>query len=122
MAASSATVKYRRSRRRQALRIGGEIVRYSFLLLTLSIFVFPIYWIFTIAFKSSDEFMTSPPTWWPQHPTLDHFRALQGLEGILAFKNSLIVASCSMVLAVVIGGVAAYSIARFGTGGPNFTF
>src|ERR1051326_8649944 len=108
MASSGRVIKHGRTPGQIATRTIVEVIRYAFLLLSLAFFMFPIYWIFTIAFKSSDEFMTYPPTWWPSHPTLDHFRALDGLQGILAFKNSIIVASCSTVLAVIIGGAAAY--------------
>lgn len=100
--------------------LGGA--RYAFLAASLFFFLMPIYWVFTLAFKSSQEFMETPPPWWPQHPTLDHFAALGGLNGILAYKNSLIVAGGSTVCSLIIGGLAAYSIARFGTGGTNLTF
>src|SRR2546430_2655801 len=122
MAAGRSTIAHRRTRSRPLRAVAFEGARYAFLGLALFFFGFPIYWVLSLAFKSSDEFLTSPPTWWPAHPTLDHFAALAGLNGLLAFKNSLIVASVSMVASVVIGGLAAYSIARFQTGGTNLTF
>ena len=43
-------------------------------LLVFVVMIFPVYWMFSTAFKSTDDINRLTPTWFPTHPTLDHFR------------------------------------------------
>ena len=85
--------------------------------------VLPLYWVAVSSVKAPQEIVTDPPTWYPHHPTLGHFRgALGPLRGWLGVQNSLIVAVAATILAVLIGTPAAYSMARFSTGGKHLSF
>ena len=56
-------------RRRKKKRFG----RLGWNLLALAIFVvmiFPVYWMFSTAFKPTDDINRLTPTWFPTHPTL----------------------------------------------------
>ncbi|BBJ28775.1 carbohydrate ABC transporter permease [Athalassotoga saccharophila] len=96
-------------------------VRYIFTILILVVFLFPAYWITITAFKPSSEWNAWPPHFWPYHPTLSNFfggSSVSSIEGILPFlRNSLVVSTAVAVIAAVIALLAAYSIARFKTGG-----
>ena len=63
------------------------------------------------------------PVWFPAHPTSVHYStALNYMRGWLGLKNSLIIASATTIASVLIGTAAAYSMARFRTGGKHLAF
>jgi multiple sugar transport system permease protein len=83
----------------------------------------PLYWVVAASVKTPQEVLTDPPTWLPRHPTLDHFRnALGQLRGWQGIQTSLVVSITATVFAVLIGTGAAYSIARYRTGGKHLSF
>ncbi len=77
-----------------------------------AVFLFPLYWIAATSLKSSSEIFTIPPTWAPQR--LNFVNYIQVFEGgeIRALWNSLAVSSVSSLAAMLIGTLAAYSMAR----------
>lgn len=76
--------------------------------------LFPIYWMVVNSFKTQVDLFAQPPTLFPQNPTLDAYVDLFVNRGFgRALLNSLIVISASLVVAMVIGTFAAYSLARF---------
>jgi multiple sugar transport system permease protein len=98
-------------------------------------FAFPLYWMITMAFKPPAEW--NPPgkiVWWPQEPTIDNFKSILGFQksGIFLtaasrdasepIKNSVIAAGGGTLLALFVGVVAAYGIARFRAGGRLLPF
>ncbi|MCW5619500.1 MAG: carbohydrate ABC transporter permease [Burkholderiales bacterium] len=87
-------------------------------LITL-LFLFPIYWLFMISFKTPDEIFSYPPKWWPAQLQFSSYAVLFRDGDATTVLNSLIVAGTSTVLAMFIGTLCAYSIARFRTGGDN---
>ena len=99
----------------QAARYGGA------LFITL-IVAFPIYWLFLMAFKSADEVYAVPPVYFPADPSLGSFASLfRGASfDAQTLINSLIIATSTTVIAMVLGTMCAYSMARFRTGGHNF--
>jgi multiple sugar transport system permease protein len=94
------------------------------LILAILFFFFPIYWIAVTAIKQPGEYYKYPPIWWPKRPTLIHFIAVQttGVGGYTALKNSFIITSLSTIAVMLLGMLAAYSMARFKTGGRNLAF
>ena len=89
------------------------------LLLTL-FFLFPIYWLFMISFKTPDEIFAYPPVWWPESLQLANYAVLFKDGDAITVWNSLVLATTSTVAAMLIGTLCAYSIARFKTGGEHF--
>jgi multiple sugar transport system permease protein len=101
----------------------GTLIRFLFILAFLAFLLFPIYWVILTSFKSSDEVQNIPPLFWTHHPTTLHYSTVMNhLRGWLGLKNSLIVASITTVFSVLIGTSAAYSMARFRTGGRHLPF
>jgi len=88
--------------------------RYLLLALAVIVAVAPVYWMWTISLKSEVEQFSSPPLWFSFHPTLEHY-----YDAFLArsfgqyLLTSAIVAVTSTACALVIGTLAAYSLARF---------
>lgn len=98
----------------------GLALRYVAALVALIVFLFPIYWLVTISFKTPDEIFASPPVWWPASLQLGNFVVLFKDGDAWTVFNSLVIASVSTALAMLLGTLCAYSIARFRTGGDNF--
>lgn len=97
-------------------------LRYPAALAALAFFLFPIFWVVTTAFKLPGEYLSNPPIWIPEQPTLIHFGAVMPLKGYTALGNSLVIATGATVLSLLIGSLAAYSLARFDTGGKHLAF
>lgn len=104
-------------RRRGSL--GRTLLIGAFLLFTL----LPFYWAFITSIKPADQYLASPPVWFPDEPTLVHYTtslfAYRGLQGLI---NSIIVSVAATVLSAVLGTLMAYSLARFRTGGNHLSF
>jgi len=99
-----------------------QVVRYGVALSALLFFLFPIMWIILTAFKTPEEFLTSPPVWIPRTPSLGYFAHVVQTGGLKALTNSLIISLSATLLAVLIGSLAAYGLARYKTGGDNLPF
>lgn len=85
--------------------------------------LFPIYWVFTLAFKTRMEILSWPPVFFFT-PTLDNFRnLLTGLVGgtvgsatvnfLRNFMNSIIISVSAVLVSIIVGVPATYAIARF---------
>jgi multiple sugar transport system permease protein len=105
----------RRKVLRQALRYGAAIVALFF-------FLFPVYFVCIMAFKSGSDIYANPPIWVPTDATLRHFERVIGQGGLWSLGVSLLNAGSSTVLAVLIGSLAAYAMARYKVGGDNLPF
>ncbi len=113
------------SKKRQRVayhRLFGYIFRYLVVAAALIFFLFPIYWIASMAFRTGDEIFHSPPIYIPSTFSLNQFAEAIQNKSIFALANSLIVTSGATLLALLLGVPAAYSLARFNTGGRNFSF
>jgi multiple sugar transport system permease protein len=123
--------------RRSVFGFLRPVARWLTILLLALLYGFPLYWTVTMAFKPLAEW--NPPGtiyWWPQDWTLANFKAILGLEtaggGIFTtgkltsavpyIQNSLIAATGGTLLALVVGVLAAYGIARFRAGGSMLPF
>jgi multiple sugar transport system permease protein len=99
-------------------------------------FLFPVYWIATMAFKPQDEWSPVGEVYWvPAHWTLENFREIFGHQKQTGFiqtgtsansvqpiVHSLVTAVGGTALAMLVGVFAAYGIARFRAGGRMLPF
>jgi multiple sugar transport system permease protein len=98
-------------------------VRFGFLGLYLAFMLFPLYWMVITSIKPTGDYLANPPIWFPAEPTIVHYAAaLFSYRGLAGLTNSLIIASASMLLSVLVGTLMAYSLARFHTGGQHLAF
>ncbi len=75
--------------------------------------LFPVAWIISLSFKSTDETNAGSAQFLPKHATWDNYRAiLQDDDFLRALLNSFGIAIIATVLAVIIATLAAYAIAR----------
>ena len=104
----------RRRKGHRARQTGWNIVG----LAVFAVMVFPVFWMISTAFKSNDQIVSLTPTWLPLHPTLQHFRdAIAKPFFWVDVKNSLIVVSVTVALAIVLAFLAAIGLARYGFSG-----
>ena len=102
--------------RRRAIRLA---MRYTGAVAVTLFFLFPVYWLSMISFKTADEIYSYPPVWWPASLQLGNYAVLFKDGDATTVGNSLIVASVSTILAMLLGTICAYSLARFKTGGEH---
>src|SRR4051794_25451105 len=76
--------------------------------------LFPIYWVVITSLKPRSEIYTRTPDLWPSDPQWGTYPHVLG-EGHVgrALLNSLIVASGTMVLCLLVSAMAAYALARY---------
>jgi multiple sugar transport system permease protein len=102
--------------RRRSARTG---VRLLAALAVTAFFLFPIYWLFMISFKTAEEIFAYPPKWWPGQIQFGNYAVLFKDGDATTVWNSLVVAGVSSLVAMFLGTICAYSLARFRTGGEN---
>ncbi|QIB35244.1 carbohydrate ABC transporter permease [Ancylobacter pratisalsi] len=75
--------------------------------------LFPFYWMVAASFKTQADILASPPVW-VFTPTLQNYADIFADTKVSgAIINSLIVATSSTVLAVLLGAPAAFALARY---------
>ncbi len=102
-------------KRRKPLSLAGQIVIIVVIFIALFWAIFPFYWAFLNSIKKPAE--TFEPTWIPFlqfTPTLEHWQAELAIPEIRrAVLNSTIISMGAATLAVPLGTLAAYALARF---------
>ena len=107
---------------------------YAWLGLWVAVTLFPIYWMVATSFKSPQEWFAWPPNWLPANATTANYEMVAALaagggrvsagvfslSALVPIRDSLIVALISSALALILGTLLAYTIARYRTGGRYF--
>ena len=77
------------------------------------LFLLPILWLVSTAFKTRSEAFAMPPVW-VFRPTLDNFREAINQTGFLHhYWNSVVVAAATTAATLLLGVPAAYALTRF---------
>ena len=98
------------------------IAKFLIILLVLIFFAFPLYWMFTMAFKPESDWATFPPKIIPDIWTLYNFyKGLFLMGGLQGIFDSTIIAVSSMALSIFLGSMAGYALSRFRIG-QNIAF
>jgi multiple sugar transport system permease protein len=118
------------------------VLKRSAVIVAVVFALFPIFWLISTSFKPYNEWAHWPPVWITENPTLQNYRIVffpdaarefaakeagsldYKVSGSAwkAFRGSMIISVFATFFSVVFGTLAAYSIARFRTGGDNFPF
>jgi ABC-type glycerol-3-phosphate transport system permease component len=87
---------------------------YAAMLVVSAFALFPVYYVLITSLKTREEIYSRTPDLWPSHPQWHEYSRVLG-EGHVgrALGNSLIVASGTMVVCLIVGALAAYALARF---------
>lgn len=96
----------------------GRSLTYIVWIALLIFFLFPTFWLVMTSLKPQSQQLAIPPVWIPKSPTLENFDNLLDEPRVtLALKNSIIITSATLVLVMLLGIPAAYSMSRFRVGG-----
>ena len=101
----------------------GKPIRVLLALTSLLLVVFPLYWLLISSFKFKADYLAYPPILFPSRFSLESYgEVLEKDQLIKIFMNTLTVSSVSTVLSVLLGSMAAYSVARgsMGKGAKHF--
>lgn len=125
---------------RQSLR--WRLLKRGAVLAAMVLSFLPIFWLVSTSFKPHDEWAAFPPVWVTSRPTLQNYRIVFAPEaarefaatqaGSLdykvagsawkAFADSALVSTLATFFSVLFGTLAAWSIARYRTGGRTYPF
>lgn len=87
---------------------------YSTLVLAAAIMMFPVAWMLTVSVRPNVEVMQIPPRWIPADPTIQpYLQVLLSPRYLTTFRNSYFIALTVTAFSLVVGGLAAYALARF---------
>jgi ABC-type glycerol-3-phosphate transport system permease component len=107
-------------------KIWQNVLRYALVVFITLLFLFPTYWMVTMAFKPKAEWSSAAGTiyWVPKNPTLENFetvlteyrgqffRANQS-SALPSIRSSIVVSVAGTLFALIIGTIAAYGLSRF---------
>jgi multiple sugar transport system permease protein len=76
--------------------------------------LFPLFWLLKVSLTPNDLLYSEGIRFWPTRTTLNHYvSVLAHSQFPLFFRNSIIVSSCSALLASLFASAAGYSFSRF---------
>ena len=108
--------------RRQGIALSDLVCGFA-LAVALFVFLAPVLWMLITAVKPPGEWLNEPPVFIPSELHWANFTdALFKWGGLKGLTDSLIVASLSTLLSLLLGVPAAYAIGRYHTGGDNLSF
>lgn len=91
----------------------GPYFKWIYLIVSLIAVLFPLYWLFTNAFKLEQEYRAYPPVIWPSAFTMDNFvKVFTESQLMESLTNSAIVSVVTTVITLFIGSMAAYAVSR----------
>lgn len=85
--------------------------------------LFPLFWMIMTSFKPPAEWVTYPPTWIPNNPTIDNYSfIIFGTVGYytrtypsaaVPYLNTVFIAVIATLIAIAVGILGSYSLSRF---------
>ena len=81
--------------------------------LGVTLYLFPIYWMFVSGLKTAAEIFANPPTLIPRRPTLETFEYIFVRENVLRYlRNSLVIALPVTAITLTLGSMGSYAMSR----------
>jgi multiple sugar transport system permease protein len=104
---------------------GGEPLQralaYAVLVALAIIVLFPFYWMTITSFKTEDQMRSQVSMFWPKPVALENYAQLFGKTEFASwYRNSVVVAVASTLLATAVGTIGAYALARLRFLGRGF--
>jgi N,N'-diacetylchitobiose transport system permease protein len=98
------------SRRQGSSRLGWNVIGLALFV----VMAFPVFWMISSAFKSNGQIYSFTPSWFPTHPTLQHFTtAIHRPYFWTDVKNAVIVVLVTVGIALVLSFFAAVALAKY---------
>jgi trehalose/maltose transport system permease protein len=103
------------------LELLGRIAFYVIVLVLLVYTIFPFYWAINTSLTPAGQLFSETVQYWPHSPTLQNYVTVFTQRPFgLNLLNSLVVAGVTVILALLIGSLAAYALGRFRFRGKAF--
>jgi trehalose/maltose transport system permease protein len=120
MAQAASTMPHPRAKGPSASQIIGKVLFYLLVVFILIYTIFPFYWAIATSFKRASDLFLTPVQYFPNPISFESYRyVLQNGGFMRALLNSTIVSLVTVVLALVIGSLAAYALGRLPFRGKN---
>ena len=104
-------------------RLAPTLLHYLVLCALAVVCVFPFWWTLVTALSTEGNVFAFPPTFWPRAPSLENFAEVFRAIPILAFfKNSVLIAACTVFWKLALCSLAAYPLARMHFRGRKLVF
>ncbi|GGC76212.1 sugar ABC transporter permease [Thalassobacillus devorans] len=88
-------------------------IYFSYAVITL-FFLFPLLWIISMSFKTSQELFAIPPTLIPETFAIENYRYVLETTGVVNYlKNSAIIVFFTVIFTLLVSVPAAYALSRF---------
>ncbi|MET0744000.1 MAG: carbohydrate ABC transporter permease [Microvirga sp.] len=106
--------------RRMLATIGKYVLVYGFGMLFVLFSTLPLVWGISTALKVPSEVYAFPPTWIPETFTFANFAAVTRNQNLIrAFFNTMVIASATTVVALIVGVLGGYGFSRYRIPGRN---
>jgi ABC-type glycerol-3-phosphate transport system permease component len=100
--------------RRRLNTVGKYALVYGLGLVFVLFSILPLLWGVTTALKMPGEVYAFPPTWIPKAVTFENFVAVINNKTLIrAFFNTLLIASATTVVALIVGVLGGYGFSRY---------
>lgn len=107
----------------KAQRNWSTVGLYAILIVLTLPFIFPLWWMITSSFKPVSEIFRTPPTLWPENPTVDAYIKAFTLQPLpMQYWNSVYIAVLVTIGTVIVASLAGYAFARIRFRGANVVF
>lgn len=91
----------------------GKILFWIMIVLIFVYLVFPFYWALNSSLKTESELQQTPATFWPDNPVISNYKAIfQNDRFVRGLYNSLIVATSTTILCLVVGSFGAFALGK----------
>jgi multiple sugar transport system permease protein len=103
----------------------GRVLRYVVLVVLTALFVSPLLFALVTSFKTSQQAVETPPSWWPSPFTTQAYQRIFDAADTPVFRwflNSLMAATANAALVVTTSALAAYALARLEFRGKKIVF
>lgn len=94
------------------MRIVAPLLRVLLIGLALCVAFAPFVVLFVNSFRPNGEFLAEGASFFPADPTLEHYQAVFTGDTLHYLINSIVVTAATTVIAVSLGALAAYGLAR----------
>jgi multiple sugar transport system permease protein len=88
------------------------ILVYIALGVILLLLFFPLFWMISTSFKTTEQAFAVPPIWIPTQPTFANYAGLAEQTFVTYFTNSVIVSTLTTLVTMIIASMSAYSFTR----------
>ncbi len=119
---TDAPARVRGARRHKPMKLGRALL-YVFLTILAALVVLPMLWALSTSFKERGNMFQYPPQLLPAPATLDNFRNLLDQQPFLSwFATTVVVATVSTAVAVLVCSLAGFGFAKYQFLGKNVLF